>query len=281
MIPPHVRAEDEIEAAAMEQALAMVRELRQLADATPDGHVLAGRRAAAVDRGRRFIRDRLQDVLNAQADGPGEKGARLGLPLRRAAAAPRPGRAAARHRRRRRDPAPRLLHLPPLRPARPPAGRPARGSTASSARTPSGCSASLGAERSFERAARLLREVAGLVVCDNTVRKACDRHGGLMRAWQREDPEAARPFREADGRRRVPDRRDLRQHHRRLARGAAVDLRQAAARRAGRRTSTTGTSSGCRPRTRGSPRRRSAPARPWGRSGGGRRRGWGSSGPTS
>jgi hypothetical protein len=31
------------------------------------------------------------------------------------------------------------------------------------------------------------------------VRKVCDRHGGLMRAWQREDPEAARPFREAEG----------------------------------------------------------------------------------
>jgi hypothetical protein len=57
----------------------------------------------------------------------------------------------------------------------------------------------LGADWSFERCARHLREVAGLVVCDNTVRKACDLHGGLMRAWQREDPEAARPFREADG----------------------------------------------------------------------------------
>ncbi len=34
-------AEDEIEAAAMEQARAKARELRQLADATPDGHVLA------------------------------------------------------------------------------------------------------------------------------------------------------------------------------------------------------------------------------------------------
>ena len=56
-----------------------------------------------------------------------------------------------------------------------------------------------GAERSFERAARMLRELAGLDVCDNTVRKACDRHGGLMRAWQRDDPEAARPFREAEG----------------------------------------------------------------------------------
>jgi len=57
----------------------------------------------------------------------------------------------------------------------------------------------LGAERSFERAARLLRDVAGLCVCDNTVRKVCDDQGGRMRAWQREDPEAARPFREAGG----------------------------------------------------------------------------------
>jgi hypothetical protein len=56
-----------------------------------------------------------------------------------------------------------------------------------------------GAERSFERAARLLRELAGLNVCDNTVRAVCDRHGGRMRAWRRDDPEASRPFREARG----------------------------------------------------------------------------------
>ena len=71
-------AEDEVEAAAVEQALAMVRELKQLADATPDGHVLAAVEAAAVDRGRRFVRDRLQDVLNAQARRPGEKGGAAG-----------------------------------------------------------------------------------------------------------------------------------------------------------------------------------------------------------
>jgi hypothetical protein len=57
----------------------------------------------------------------------------------------------------------------------------------------------LGADWSFERCARHLREVAGLYVCDNTVRKVCDRHGGLMRTWQREDPEASRPFRQAKG----------------------------------------------------------------------------------
>jgi hypothetical protein len=57
----------------------------------------------------------------------------------------------------------------------------------------------LGVDGSFERCARHLREIAGLVVCDNTVRKICDRQGGLMRAWQREDSEAARPFLEATG----------------------------------------------------------------------------------
>jgi hypothetical protein len=56
-----------------------------------------------------------------------------------------------------------------------------------------------GAGRSFEAAARQLREFSGLVACDNTVRKACDRHGGLMRAWQREDPEASRAFAGARG----------------------------------------------------------------------------------
>jgi hypothetical protein len=56
-----------------------------------------------------------------------------------------------------------------------------------------------GAERSFERASRRLRELAGLNVCDNTVRAACDRHGGRMRTWRRDDAAASRPFREADG----------------------------------------------------------------------------------
>ena len=57
----------------------------------------------------------------------------------------------------------------------------------------------VGAEWSFQRAAGYLRELAGLVVCDNTVRKVCDRHGGAMRAWQRDDPEASRAFAAAEG----------------------------------------------------------------------------------
>jgi hypothetical protein len=72
-------AEDESEAAAMEQARAMVRELRQLADATPDGRVLARVESATLDLGRRFVRDRLQDVLNAQAADLEKKGGAPGV----------------------------------------------------------------------------------------------------------------------------------------------------------------------------------------------------------
>ena len=71
-------AEDEVEAAAIEQALAMVRELKQLADGSPDGQVLAAVEQAAVEHGRRFTRDRLQDVLNAQAHGLEKKGGAAG-----------------------------------------------------------------------------------------------------------------------------------------------------------------------------------------------------------
>ena len=57
----------------------------------------------------------------------------------------------------------------------------------------------VGAEHAFERAAQLVRELAGVVVCDNTVRAVCDHHGGRMRTWQRESPEASRPFLAAAG----------------------------------------------------------------------------------
>jgi hypothetical protein len=67
-------AEDELEAAALEQALAMVRELKALAEAAPDGKVLAVAEKAAVDLGRRLTRERLQDVLNAQATDLEKKG---------------------------------------------------------------------------------------------------------------------------------------------------------------------------------------------------------------
>ncbi len=56
----------------------MVRELRQLAEATPDGHVLARVEKATVELGRRSVRDRLQDVLNAQAKDLEKKGGAAG-----------------------------------------------------------------------------------------------------------------------------------------------------------------------------------------------------------
>ena len=74
MIHHTIEVEDETELAAVEQALAMVRELQQLADATSDGHVLAVVEQAAVERGRRFTRQRLQDVLGAQAADLEKKG---------------------------------------------------------------------------------------------------------------------------------------------------------------------------------------------------------------
>jgi hypothetical protein len=77
MYPRTIEVCDDIEAAAVEQALAMARELKQLADAAPDGRVLAVVEQAAVEQGRRFTRDRLQDVLNAQANSLEKRG---GLP---------------------------------------------------------------------------------------------------------------------------------------------------------------------------------------------------------
>ena len=81
MIRRTIEVEDELELAAVEQALGMVRELKRLADGAPDGHVLAAVESTAVDRGRRFTRDRLQDVLNAQAEDLEKKGGAAGLAL--------------------------------------------------------------------------------------------------------------------------------------------------------------------------------------------------------
>lgn len=56
-----------------------------------------------------------------------------------------------------------------------------------------------GVDQSFEKAARRLRDFAGLIVCDNTVRGVCDHHGAKSRVWQREDREANRAFLRASG----------------------------------------------------------------------------------
>jgi hypothetical protein len=74
MIRRTMEFRNEREALAAEQAIALVRELESLADAAPDGKVLAVVEREAVERGRRFVRDRFQDVLNAQAEGLEQKG---------------------------------------------------------------------------------------------------------------------------------------------------------------------------------------------------------------
>lgn len=74
MYPRQIEVRNASEAAAVEQALAMVRELDRMADDAPDGHVIARVEQAALDRGRRFTRDRLQDVLNRQAEALEKKG---------------------------------------------------------------------------------------------------------------------------------------------------------------------------------------------------------------
>lgn len=78
MYPRTIEVRDEVEAAAVEQALAMARELKRVADTAPDGKVLAAVEQAALDRGRRFTRDRLQDALNAQAAALEKKGGAAG-----------------------------------------------------------------------------------------------------------------------------------------------------------------------------------------------------------
>jgi hypothetical protein len=74
MSPRLIEVRDGVEAAAVEQAPAMARELKRIADAAPDGEVPAAVEQAAVDRGRRFPRERLRDALNAQAAATEQKG---------------------------------------------------------------------------------------------------------------------------------------------------------------------------------------------------------------
>jgi hypothetical protein len=92
MIRRTMEFQDERELLAAEQAVALVRELNALADAAPDGKVLGIVEEAAVDRGRRFLRERLQGVLNAQADALEKKGGARGF-----AHAAGPARATGRH----------------------------------------------------------------------------------------------------------------------------------------------------------------------------------------
>jgi hypothetical protein len=76
MYPRDIRVNSPLEALVVEQALAMVREMKGVADAAPDGQVLAQAERVAVVQGRELSRKSLEAVLNEQAHEVEKKGRR-------------------------------------------------------------------------------------------------------------------------------------------------------------------------------------------------------------
>ena len=74
MYPRDIRVNDPSEALIIEQALAMYREMKEAADAAPDGTVFDTAESLAVARGREFLRRSLEIVLHDQAEGVEKKG---------------------------------------------------------------------------------------------------------------------------------------------------------------------------------------------------------------
>ncbi|SRR5579885_2785402 len=88
MTPRTFRTETPLEALLVEQALALARQLQQVADAAPDGHVLVAVEAAALPAGRELTRRAVEAALQAQAEPVEKKGRR---PAAAPAAASSPG----------------------------------------------------------------------------------------------------------------------------------------------------------------------------------------------
>jgi hypothetical protein len=78
MYPREIRVNNPTEALAVEQALAMVREMQRTAESAPDGQVLGEAEKVAVSRGRELTRVSLEAVLNDQAEEVEKKGRRVG-----------------------------------------------------------------------------------------------------------------------------------------------------------------------------------------------------------
>ena len=78
MYPRDIRVSNPLEALVVEQALAMVREMKRVADAAPDGKVLDHAETVAVAQGRELTRKSLEAVLNDQAAEVEKKGRRAG-----------------------------------------------------------------------------------------------------------------------------------------------------------------------------------------------------------
>lgn len=74
MYPRDIRVNSPLEALIVEQALAMVREMKRVADAAPDGQVLTQAETVAVAQGRELTRKSLEAVLGEQAEEVEKKG---------------------------------------------------------------------------------------------------------------------------------------------------------------------------------------------------------------
>jgi hypothetical protein len=78
MLPRTLRLTDPVEALVVEQALALVRQLRDTCQSAPHGHVLAQAELVALAQGRELTRRALEAVLNQAATPAEKKGRRSG-----------------------------------------------------------------------------------------------------------------------------------------------------------------------------------------------------------
>jgi hypothetical protein len=78
MYPRDIRVNNPTEALIVEQALAMYREMQRVANAAPDGQVLAQAEKMAVAQGRELTRKSLEAVLHDQAEEVEKKGRAAG-----------------------------------------------------------------------------------------------------------------------------------------------------------------------------------------------------------
>ena len=78
MHPRDIRVNNPTEALVVEQALAMVREMNDTANAAADGRVLREVEQLAIVRGREFMRKSLEAVVNDQAEAVEKQTRRAG-----------------------------------------------------------------------------------------------------------------------------------------------------------------------------------------------------------
>jgi len=112
--PRDIRVNSPAEALIVEQALAMYREMKRVADAAPDGQVLDMAERTALSEGRERTRKGLKAVLNEQAQEVEKRGAGADLHVPRPAATPGPLRAVGAHGSGRGEDRAGLFRLSPM-----------------------------------------------------------------------------------------------------------------------------------------------------------------------